>query len=871
MTTNQVEILIKARDEATAALKNVATALGNLDFTSGERNLSKLTDGIEKSKGGFLSMAGAMFTGQMAYDAFLRTVRAGYDTIKAGIKSIDDLRLAQASMASAAMQPGANFDKLFASAGAVVDKVYELDRAFVGTGDELLMLADSMVTFGMGIDLSTKKAQDQFVAFGNTIKLMTKGQNFQIQAYQEIRALMSGMDTHGAMLVKKLEAAGVNAKVMIPMWREQGTLLENIMKHLSGYEVGAKKIEQTLSAQASSMETISKKILREGFAKAYEDITAFVKKINDALLDQNGLTKDALVIVDLLALGWDAVKDAATGAWKVISGIASGMGWIVDKWKEIIAAQKGFAPPVEGAGAADIIGEEGLTPRAGGALTKEAAKMWEGMLKLPGAPKKETEDQKKARLKLFDDLLLAQRKFEVDRETYAMTSATKLAEIEKRAFDERIDFIRERIGPEIAKANTEIAEEYVKKTKSIEDGLREGHIKQADAERAIREHTLLAIEKMKQKELEIRDKANVDIIKTERDKHDAMMKTASEEAESLERLEKSYKALSDAQASARDAEKAFAALRRKMAEPAPATLETFGEKTARELTAAKEVISSQYEELVLKIRESMMKLHEIHPPGWEQEMERLSQLEMKVEAGQRAHLKKLEDDYREHSARMREMSAAIWSGITQNFDDLFFNAMTGKLTSFKDFVMSVYSSIARGAAKYVSQMVADWLLGLTKMQGIKAGAEASGGLMSLLKGFVGIASAFGGAPGVGPEHMPGTEVAPGVIYTAEGGIYRGGWTPIKAFAGGGVVNRPTLGLVGEGSGPEAVIPLKGGSVPVTLSGGRGDTNINFQIVSADAQDFDRLIASRRAFFTGIVRDELRNALSMRDAVKRYAT
>ena len=52
---------------------------------------------------------------------------------------------------------------------------------------------------------------------------------------------------------------------------------------------------------------------------------------------------------------------------------------------------------------------------------------------------------------------------------------------------------------------------------------------------------------------------------------------------------------------------------------------------------------------------------------------------------------------------------------------------------------------------------------------------------------------------------------------ANGGIAFGGFT---AFAEGGVVTGPTLGLVGEGRYNEAVIPLPDGkSVPVQLAGG----------------------------------------------------
>ena len=50
--------------------------------------------------------------------------------------------------------------------------------------------------------------------------------------------------------------------------------------------------------------------------------------------------------------------------------------------------------------------------------------------------------------------------------------------------------------------------------------------------------------------------------------------------------------------------------------------------------------------------------------------------------------------------------------------------------------------------------------------------------------------------------------------------------PLTMFADGGMVSRPTLGMVGE-AGPEAIIPLKGGNVPVKLSGEQySDKTIN---------------------------------------------
>ena len=59
---------------------------------------------------------------------------------------------------------------------------------------------------------------------------------------------------------------------------------------------------------------------------------------------------------------------------------------------------------------------------------------------------------------------------------------------------------------------------------------------------------------------------------------------------------------------------------------------------------------------------------------------------------------------------------------------------------------------------------------------------------------------------------------------ANGGTATGGWKPFpaRAFANGGMVKGPTLGLVGEGKYNEAIVPLPDGrSIPVQMRGGPG--------------------------------------------------
>jgi phage-related minor tail protein len=79
---------------------------------------------------------------------------------------------------------------------------------------------------------------------------------------------------------------------------------------------------------------------------------------------------------------------------------------------------------------------------------------------------------------------------------------------------------------------------------------------------------------------------------------------------------------------------------------------------------------------------------------------------------------------------------------------------------------------------------------------------------------------------------------------------------LRSYASGGVANSPQLALFGEGSRPEAYVPLPDGrSIPVTMSGGasRGDVfNISVSVSDAGAssrgddpggRDLGRAIAS----------------------------
>lgn len=148
-------------------------------------------------------------------------------------------------------------------------------------------------------------------------------------------------------------------------------------------------------------------------------------------------------------------------------------------------------------------------------------------------------------------------------------------------------------------------------------------------------------------------------------------------------------------------------------------------------------------------------------------------------------------------------------------------------------------SVLNGIARDISQT----LLSI----GIKAGITAL---------FAAAGSNTGG--GVGPADTSIPTGQTDIQAAAHGGIFPGGtFLPMQAFASGGVVNKPTLGLIGEGGDPELVVPIKGGKVPVQKVGrGRNEGMvINLNVSATDSKSFEDMLARPGA--RRMIRDSIR--------------
>jgi len=146
--------------------------------------------------------------------------------------------------------------------------------------------------------------------------------------------------------------------------------------------------------------------------------------------------------------------------------------------------------------------------------------------------------------------------------------------------------------------------------------------------------------------------------------------------------------------------------------------------------------------------------------------------------------------------QMAEQSVMNVEGL---FSDVLYAGITGNLDDIQDAFKNFWKGMLRQIMNFLAQQA----------------------VLKLLKSLSGMGGGWGSFFG---------GMATAINGKAAGGVYEGGF---RAFANGGVVSDPTLGLVGEGRFDEAVIPLPNrGSVPVELHGGdkKQDSIINQRIV-----------------------------------------
>jgi hypothetical protein len=201
------------------------------------------------------------------------------------------------------------------------------------------------------------------------------------------------------------------------------------------------------------------------------------------------------------------------------------------------------------------------------------------------------------------------------------------------------------------------------------------------------------------------------------------------------------------------------------------------------------------------------------------------------------------DDYNNAGNRLSELGKSIATGMSQGFDNFFFDTITGKVNSLTDAFNNMFQSILRATTKFLGQKATQEFLGLafgatgqtTQSQiGPTGGPGGLFGMFGKLFGRGATApsnlgqpgtSSFGaGFPGTPSFVGPPTKAADSILGSGGGfggifsalksigsifGFADGGIANLADMNGSGVLSTPSLAAIAEKPGKkEAVMPLE---------------------------------------------------------------
>ena len=355
-------------DMATLGIR--VTSDGMSQAQSGLDGLTRSGAAAERSVGSLGSASAGLVTALAKIAAAAGGVYAIQRAFQAGIKAVDDYRVAVVGIAATLTdmaKPGqGSMETIFARNKAAATDMYRaisLEAAkHFSSLSEGMMVYNRLVQSGYSVQVSEVS---DLLLLTDKIKLATRGQNVEMQLNTEIIALMSGQARAQSMIAMELQSRlGSGWGELVKKHREAGDLLKWIASLFPGLVTANQEIESTLNSQWATTKSLLYLISISGLGGAYDDIVSLVKEANSWLREHEAMVSGAL------KSSWSAVRDLVDSTLLFIKEI-----------HRIVSVPVKWTIEVVGAGASLLSGSaEGGVYWAGG---QEAG------LGIPGIPRKQ--------------------------------------------------------------------------------------------------------------------------------------------------------------------------------------------------------------------------------------------------------------------------------------------------------------------------------------------------------------------------------------------------------------------------------------------------------------------------------------------------
>jgi hypothetical protein len=827
------------------------------------------------------SMTRAILRFYAAYYVVSAGVRATFDFVMSGIKSIDSLKTSTIAVAAqiTSMQGPKNVLENYKNAVKYAEslniKLMEIDANSFANYQQIQLMNRAMINQGVILDTNNAKQVESFTALTNAVALFTTGQDKERQASQEIRALMSGQIRAGDMVAMQMDALikkeGIyknGLKELVAEGKKHGDTLERMQPYLIGIVAASGDIGKTWEAVSSSMETAWVILQRSLFKDFYKDL------VEEGMKAVAWIKENADEIASYIKGGFSVISNTVGAIWGVLKGfipvlqdIAPLVGMIAYGWGGVLAALK---PIGELLGNMIALAYNFIKLIAQGA-TATAAAMTGNMTVAVGTmndAKKTWEEIKgisKDSAKIFTNGITdALDKYD----KYFQNHQKKSAEsISVPKVSPGVDDVEKKTD-RVAEAASRLKEQWLDTARTLDAKISMDGIN--DLQKKLIQNQLEADnlkDKFKDlpKGLKIEAYAKIDKSKQIADDnaiHDAAIKNIKEIVDAREKAEK------EAEQAAKEKltveRSIYKDLRKYSGEYFEATKALINDQ------------ADQYRKVLVekaKNAEEAAKA-EVAIQAWVKEETINTYIEMGKKSddyfdGLQAALEEIKRDAMTAGQAGYETTKEFADRSKDTLSDVLFDTYKGELKSFLDYWNSFCDAMMRKFFDICAQMVVEWIMAQAKMKDASSSGSGLSGMLGSLLGSV--SSLFGGSNIL---DLSGSNIGAGVGAnpawgSANGNVFDCG--NVIPFARGGIVDRPTIfpmakgtGLMGE-AGPEAVMPLKrtrSGKLGVEVEGGKSSNVIHIVNVSSPDQ-LDSYLATSRG------QSAILNVISSRSgAVKR---
>lgn len=323
MEERQVKIILNGIDNTQKAITG---ALGGLQ---------RLTSGITGLAVKFTAIS---YAAKQAYGMIESAIRPAYDAVEDFNGNVFKMAAMITNMAVPSGDLAADYQKAKDYAEALSLKLEDIDAKTVASAAELRTMTEEMMKQGTLLDINNQKQIEGFTNIANAAAVIAQGYGAkEIQIRQEIRSLLQGEVKATNQLAQQLDAMlGGTLKKQVELWKQEETIIENIGSLLRGYAAASTDIEGTWAAIGSTMETISNRILRNGFSPIYKDINQSLLRMNEWFKEHSNILSGKILFAARSLQGvfqtvWNLIKPFGPTlgvAAGVVSKIAEGFGMI---------------------------------------------------------------------------------------------------------------------------------------------------------------------------------------------------------------------------------------------------------------------------------------------------------------------------------------------------------------------------------------------------------------------------------------------------------------------------------------------------------------------------------------------------------------